>query len=488
MKHVDNQEGIKNTIITLEQQFPVSQWKVSGIHIWPYVRIIIYMHLLTREKQSENTTVSAEKIVTNPVFFRKIKLPFQLIKALINQKLFFSKLKQKKLLFFGSHIHRVQQDGLYFNRFYDAIVEEYQLHDAVYMLEYQRVYANNYNKKAIIPLATNLNDYKLLLKLKGKPKVDPNTIQLEEYDAFVSALKRLAINANQLKITQQHILKWVQKILTLKPFFSSFYKKAQPEKVVFLGYYGLDDLYAALLTANEMGITTVDFQHGPQTNVHMAYAHWLNVPENGFNTMPSQFWNWDQPSKTNIESWSKNTKTVKSVLFGQPYINYWLKQSEGAKTNEKLIFYSMQTSPLDLFTDVLIEAIKSSNYKWILRMHPRNKTTLEEFEVFLKTKGIWDKTELQDAFSTPLPETLSRCALHVTNYSGCVIEARMMGIPTLLVHTIGLEMFESYLDNETVVYLDQKKSAFVSTFQELTTQLIERKNTTQIVPMANPLA
>ncbi|WP_299385045.1 hypothetical protein [uncultured Lacinutrix sp.] len=487
MDHVDNQEEIKNSIVSLEHQFPVDKWEIQGVNIWPYVRIILYMHLLTRERETKIKNESYNTNFKTFLSFRKLKLPYQLIKALINQAFFFSKLKSKKILFFGSHIHRVQQDGLYFNRFYDAIVEEYKLKEDVYMLEYQKVYENSYNDKAIIKLAENLKDYKLLLKLKRNSKINLELIKLEQYDAFLETLKKNNINTNLLRITKEDLIKWVGKVNALKPFFKSFYKKAQPQKVIFLGYYGLDDLYAALITANEMKITTVDFQHGPQTNVHMAYAHWNKVPEKGFNTMPSAFWNWDKPSQDNIESWAKNTKTVKSILFGQPYINHWLKQSRNIIEDKNLIFYSMQTSPLDLFTKPLIEVIKNSNYKWILRMHPRNKTTLEEFETFLKLNGIWNNIEIQDAFSTPLPETLSRSALHVTNYSGCVIEARMMGIPTIIVHQIGFEMFEGYLDGETVIHLDQNEFNFSVKFQTLVEELIQRKLKTKIITMANPL-
>lgn len=488
MKHVDNQDAIKHTIVTLEQQFPVDKWMVNNIHIWPYVRIILYMHLLTREKQNVSANASVKVSTNKSGLFRKLKLPFLLLKAALNEKVFFSKLKTKKILFFGSHIHRVKQNGLYFNRFYDAIVEEHKLENDVYMLEYQRVYNTNYNQQAVIKLTKNLNNYKLLLKLKSTKTEQENTVNLHQYEAFVLALKGLTINASALKITKQHLVKWVNKVESIQPFFKKFYKITQPEKVVFLGYYGLDDLYAALITANELGITTVDFQHGPQTNVHMAYAHWLKVPKNGFNTMPKAFWNWDKPSKNNIDAWAKHTTAVKSVLFGQPYINYWLKQAKQTQSEEQLIFYSMQTSPLDLFTKALITAIKHSKYKWVLRMHPRNKTTLLEFETFLKANTIWEKTEIQDAFTTPLPETLSRCALHVTNYSGCVIEARMMGIPTILVHNIGLEMFEAYLDHESVFYLNQKESNFLTQFEQLTEQLLKKNTTKQIVEMANPLS
>jgi hypothetical protein len=40
----------------------------------------------------------------------------------------------------------------------------------------------------------------------------------------------------------------------------------------------VDNLYAAVLAANQLGIRTIDFQHGPQTNVHMVFTAWNKIP------------------------------------------------------------------------------------------------------------------------------------------------------------------------------------------------------------------
>lgn len=58
---------------------------------------------------------------------------------------------------------------------------------------------------------------------------------------------------------------------------------------MFLGYYGFDDLYSALITASKLKIKTIDFQHGPQTNVDLAFSNWNKVPAVGFNAMPVEF-------------------------------------------------------------------------------------------------------------------------------------------------------------------------------------------------------
>ncbi|SFD02705.1 hypothetical protein SAMN04487987_10330 [Algibacter pectinivorans] len=236
-----------------------------------------------------------------------------------------------------------------------------------------------------------------------------------------------------------------------------------------MGYYGYDDLYAALITANLLKINTIDFQHGPQTNVHMAFSNWSKVPNNGFNTMPKEFWNWDAISKANIDAWANKIEGVCAKVVGQPYISYWMNYQENrANSNdEKTIVYSMQTSPLELFTPKLINIIKKSNVKWVLRLHPRDDTRIETIYKFLINHGISKNTVLQSAVEKPLPLVLSNSLLHVTNYSGCTIEAKMMGIATLLIHKVGLEMFSAYVDNKYVYFLDQNNDDFELSFFDL---------------------
>ncbi|WP_303317382.1 hypothetical protein Q4Q34_01105 [Flavivirga abyssicola] len=487
MKHVANQESIKNNIIAIEKQFSVDKWKIGGIDVWPYIRIILYMSFLTQSNQSLGHNDSIKKTKGKALLLRKIGLPFLFIKAFFSQLIFFSKLKKKKILFFGSHIHRVKQNGEYFNRFYDSIVDYYKLYNNVYMIEYQKVYENSFNKKAVINLSKELNNYKLLRKLERYKKPLNHSVSLEGYDTFLDTLKSFDLDIGSMRITKEYLVKWTAKIVSIQPFFKRFYEKTNSEKIVFLGYYGLDDLYAALITANQMNIKTVDFQHGPQTNVHMAYSHWTKLPKDGFNTMPIEFWNWDKESKENIHSWSKNTTNVKPLVFGQPYLHYWLKHNKNSKEEEKIILYSMQTSPLDLFTDKLVSLIKQSEYKWVLRLHPRNKTAIQKLNHFLKKNEISNNTIIQDAYSVPLPKVLSNSILHITNYSGCVIEAQMMGVTTVLVHQIGLEMFMDYIDDSQVYYLSQKNENFLQSFESIVSKMPNHKNQTNLVKLGNPL-
>jgi len=490
-KSITTQEDIKKLIIDLEQEWPVDKWLINDIHIWPYIRIKIYIHLLVQMNNKNDSGEFKKSVKKHRI--SPINYSLQLLKVFpsaLRLTYFFFSLKKKKLLFFGSHFHRVLNDDKYFNRFYDSMVSHHQLEDDVYMVEYQRVYEKMYNQKAVIKLKDKLNDYTLISKVTSK--FSKTKLVLENYNDFYLYVSTNIVELNNLKISTEVLVKWANKIKSLNGFYRILYKRVKPSKIIFLGYYGLDDLTAALFVGNELKIKTIDFQHGPQTNIHMAYTCWTKLPQKGFNTMPVEFWNWDLNSKSNIEEWADKTQTVTAKIVGQPYISYYLNKFQNiTDNNERKIFYSLQTKPFsieDMITPKIILLIKNFDYKWILRLHPRNNINLLELNEYLILNNIVDKTIIEEAFQNPLPDSLNSSVLHVTNYSGCLIEAYLMGIPTLLIHNIGKEMFSSYIDEKKVFYLDQNDINFENDFSKLVQQLETEKKQPFKLEIHNPLS
>ncbi|GGD02427.1 hypothetical protein [Hyunsoonleella pacifica] len=484
------QQKIKDDILSLEKKYTVDSWQVNGIDIWPYIRIKLYIHMLVLMNKTNVQAKgnSSKKSSKNRIIYRIVSVS----KAIVALYFFFSKIKHKKIIFFGSHIHRVFQDGLYFNRFYDAMIDYHNLQDEVYVAEYQKVDNLLYNQKAVIPLRKYLNHYKSKVKINSFFNRTKNEIHLYGYDDFYDDLKGLNADLDTLKIRTLDLIKWANKINRRRSFFRRLYKRIRPEKIIFLGYYGLDDLYAALIEANEMHIKTIDFQHGPQTNIHLAYTAWNKIPSKGFNTMPKEFWNWDEASKISIEEWAKSTSTIKAKKVGQPFLGYWINKVGSVYNDSKnKIIYSLQTYPFtisDLITPKIISLINEMDFVWVLRLHPRNNLDLEELKDVLAINKIQHKVIVENAFSSPLPQSLASSFVHITNYSGCLIEAVQLGVPTVLINEVGKEMFTQYIDNQIVFYINKDISNFEKQIKLLIKELklidFEKEN----IEIYNPLS
>ncbi|GLB52045.1 hypothetical protein NBRC110019_10840 [Neptunitalea chrysea] len=475
---------MKNIFHTLEANFPVENWKVNGIGIWPYLRIKIYIHLLSisinsggrQEKKNDlkKTTVIAKNrhsIITD--FLVAFKGFFN----------FLRELKTKKIVFFGSHSQRVLHEGCWFNRFFDSMVNTYKIDKEVYMVEYLQELDNTYNPNSIICLDKNLNFYKTVFFWRKRIK-RKSDIYLKNYDLFLNYIQQeLNISPTELRIQESNIIDWTNKIIFLSGFYRIFFKRVKPSKIVFAGYYGWDNLYAAIYQANKMKIMTVD----SQTN-HMVFSDWTKIPERGYDLMPKKYWNWDEISKNNIDTWASKTNDVLAYVVGQSYLGYCKSKYQNS-SDEKIIFFSLQTFELEeMIPNGIISFIKNTNYKWIFRLHPRNTFTPQELSVFIKNRVVEDLNyEIQDSRSVPISEVLCSCFLHITGFSGCLLESKMMGVSTILIHPLGEEMFEDYIDEKTVFFVNGKDDFFYEKIIEIISNLEYKISISQNFYIHNPL-
>lgn len=480
---------IKKIIFDLEKKWPVDEWKVAGIHIWPFVRIKIFIHFYRKKTGScvKPTRVGGVK------FLRKAKIPYELLKASITLLIFYNRLKPKKLIFFGSHIHRSKQEGKYFNRFFDSMIDHHNLEDDVYILEFQKFLANSFNQQAVVPLHYYLNEYKLVQEFLSRFKFRKSDISLNDYNNFLEDLFKKYPPAKSLQLSIEDIIRWAEKINKTAKFFIKLYKITTPEKVILSSYYGFDDLAAAIFAAHQLGIKTVDFQHGPQRNFNLAYSAWNKIPPDLYNTMPIEYWNWDEDSKKNIDQWARKTN-ISTKVIGQPYLSYWLqKYNEVDQKINQSICYSLQptiegVSLKDFFPDKLVELIKDSPYTWVLRLHPRSNYNKSDIIKLLDLQNVENsKYYFEEATETPLPQTLGNSILHITNWSGCLIEARMLGVPSICLHPLSLQLYSEYIDNHLVCYLKPDEPSFAEEFNSFLNYISNKKFSNRILSIPNPL-
>lgn len=491
MKNTLNQKKIKEIILEWEQKFPVNEWQIQGIDIWPFLRIKLYIFLLNLDTEKKSSHIPDKPLIGKGPFHKNIIRDLKRIitaKKMLNE--FFKSLKPKRIVFFGSHFHRTRHNEILFNRFFDSMVDAHQLQDDVYMVEFGKIYEKNYNQKSIQPLHKFLDQYKLIEKFKmllfSPGKESQN---LNGFETFYEQLYKRFPASKMLNISLEALNKWAQKVNRSKGFFINFYNRTRPEKIIFLSYYGYDDLAAAILAAHELGIKTIDFQHGPQTNVHMAYSSWNKHPERPYNIMPLEYWTWDQKSKVNIEEWAQKTQLIQVRNVGHPYLAYYNNKISFEEIG-KYIFFSLQTLSLEeMFPAVLLDYMKESKLQWILRTHPRNNFTKKELESFLKMNKIYQNSyKIEDALNNPLPESLVGARLHITNFSGCVIEAGMLNIPSLIIHETGKEIFQAYIDEKSVFYLNPVDPVFKEKFRIILEKLPEKSNEREYREIHNPLA
>lgn len=140
-----------------------------------------------------------------------------------------------------------------------------------------------------------------------------------------------------------------------------------------------------------------------------------------------------------------------------------------------------------MLTPKIIQLIKDLPYQWILRLHPRNYIEIEEIKAFLIQNQIEDKTIIQSSIDEmPLPKALLSSIVHITNFSGCLIEAHLLGVRTILINNIGKEMFYQYIDDKLVYYFNPEEERFLNDVASCIHSLKNSNQTESIQEYPNP--
>lgn len=214
---------------------------------------------------------------------------------------------------------------------------------------------------------------------------------------------------------------------------------------------------ALVCVANDLGLHTVELQHGQQLTSHFAYGQWHRKPLKGYACVPKYAWVWGH----NGESLWKSEHSPGSlpIVGGNPWLNTWRKlEVEGGdwRPGGSRIGQSKRhpaktilvTEQWTMRYEHLFETIRCSpaSWKWIFRLHPL--TTPERRNALINRLKRLNHPNLCwiEADQCLLYECFRTVDIHLTGYSTCASEALAFGIPTVLLHDDGVGTFQSFID------------------------------------------
>ncbi len=463
---MNNREEIKDFIVGLEKKFPVNEWKINSLHIWPYIRIKLYFYLIKVIEKPETLV----PIVRTKNSTEKLKSLYRSIRSILFYLRWIKTLPQKENLFVGADAHRIDFKGSRFNRYFDIFIDKYAIRDESIYFEYGLNTKRQYNSDLIFTFSEAFKGFLFLNK-----RLKTSKLSVEGYDSFLEFLK------NDIRLTRftelyskERITRWAEDVFYVKVlFFQKVLQIVQPKKVVILCYY-LEDIFALTAAANHLKIVTVEMQHGPQPTVHLAYSSWSVLPKEGYDMIPKTFWCWDDSSHNVIKHWTKNNQNYSVKVIGNPWIDFW-KTKEMNYQHQNYILYSLQPSPItieQLFPESILNFIKNNPHKWFIRLHPRQLNEIETIKSFLISKGVLELVNLDEATYDPLPLLLSKASLHLTHFSGTAIEASFFNVFTVLLNEIGVFSFQDLISTQKAVYLNPDDT----NFQQKLDAIIQQKN------------
>ncbi|MFV8224385.1 hypothetical protein [Christiangramia aquimixticola] len=431
-----DRERFTSLINSFEEEYPVNKWVKNNVELWPLIKMRLFFgfHINnSKTPTSEKFTERLIKIFKGIWQFICLFYPFN------------KSIRVKDIYCLAPHF-RYNSETVIKNRYFNDLIDDVQKCNLDFrLLEYgntSKEYRNriDHSKKTIF--IENLKYAVLFLreilwKLRSRKNPD-----WPDYDKFIEEVNR---NFKGAKIEQDHILKQFMYISLLKHIYILKFKKFEVENVYLLCYY-VSEMYAMNLACNALGIPTWDIQHGGQGSQHMAYTNFNKIPDKGYDLLPKNFWCWDEDSAREINKWAKNQSFHKVYVKGNPWINFCLKNyAISEAVSEKIILYTMQ--PIDgiILEDYLLNAIKNTKlgYKWYLRLHPRQLDQKRLLISVLKDHDLLSKVEIEKATFYPLPALLSQCHIHISKYSGSILEAYSIGVKSIIIDPLGRESFPS---------------------------------------------
>ncbi|ETZ24547.1 hypothetical protein [Pedobacter sp. V48] len=426
----------------IELSIPVDQWTFGDISVWPILKMDIFFQWIRTNSVDSETAHTAVRTG----FGNRIR---NLLSAIYNYgRLYFGKKKKIDVVYCGTSSHRVDYEGLFINRYFQPWIQSES--NNYVQFEFEKPLEKEYaNKRNIIYIDEIKLPYSVV-----KPFLKTNSLNLPEWNKFLLLIDDLKLPTADLK---NRLLKRLESIVSYTCLFKMLLKKYRPNKIFGLCYYSAP-MFALNYAANILDIPTYDMQHGGQGKLHPMY-NFKKVPSLGYNTLPKTFLCWDNTSSNNLQLWLKNQKYHSTEISGNPWIDFQLAKNniDGPSfSQKKIILFTLQESNLEPY---ILESISNTpdGYEWWLRVHPRMKNARSNITNQLMEKGILHRVEFDKAFESPLPILLKKSSVHISKFSGSIIESALVRTPSIIIDEIGVEIFGDYIVDGLAVSILSKE-------------------------------
>lgn len=420
-----------------ENRFPVSEWTMDGIRIWPLIRLeitskndigwtkVAYPSSMARHAARTKKILSETRGLLAALtldYRKKVNLPAEVDGVFLSDGVSFQLLR-----------------GRWYEKFCDPFITEFNKRGLRTML-LTPGYANHLKRHTpsiFLQPQLELARLRSLFSFRNPPAHLPGH---REWEAFVAGLE------NDFLFPQ---MKAISRQVAIIKAWAETYKKimlfSKPKIGMLVNYYNMSGM-AFILACKELGIVSAEIQHGFQGEMNVAYGRFDNVPPDGYELLPNVFWVWGEREARTIRHWSGACGGAHRVLVGG---NLFLKQwseSENALTREyasdiakisspgfKHVVYTLGSESAEEVKGIAaaIRISYAKGFRWWVRLHPGFLSRSDEIADSFKRQGIVG-INLNAASKLPLYALLLHADAHLTKYSSTVIEAAALGVPSVL--------------------------------------------------------
>lgn len=459
----DRTEKLFDSFIKIEESYKVNSLVKNHIQYWPLLKNLVFFHDRKTANRIKNDflkhPVQNIRLIKEKVLKRISQVTIKRSTKKQGDFIASEDVKQTNILFFGAHSHRNILGNESYNKYFDPVMDEIEKYYNVKLYEYTGENTNTpYYKKERLRF---VNEAEVVKQTESKLNIEFDNDELQLLDMLAELVnistKKLIRDLNQAIFTT---VQW-------RNHFSKLLDKTKPSAVFCLCYYSYP-MYGLVNAANEKNIPTIDMQHGSLGERHPSYSFNPKWPIN-FNILPKYFWVWDNNAELHLSKWVQGG-SHKVVCFGHPWIKFLKSNKEPRllEQKKKIILFTLTLGSIDVMLPkylLLGIQLTSNEFIWYLRFHPRtleiDKRLIEETINNLKLKNV----DFRKANNNALPLILGECWAHISQSSGSLSEAALMGVQRNIVTTIGgREYFKHLIDEGSLSYYDPEKSGNLFNF------------------------
>ena len=446
-----------NFIVDLEKRYPVAEWKIEGVHIWPLLRINLMNTLrnlnldrsLIKHRMGVSKKIGQWRRNLNYINFipdifactadyQQNDRPACLANAVF-------------LTYSTSRFFSVE--GKRYDAWFDPLIT--QLHNENFTTFSMEIAPGNEYRIPRFSRSMFIECYLKMIRIKSLVSSPPRFKKWGNYDSFLCQIKEKGINTKLFSsecISRKFLL-----VLLISRFFQKILIKVKPKIGFLVNYYSPVGM-AFNLACKKMGIISCEVQHGIIEH-HCAYSRWSKIPPGGYDLLPKMFWTWRQKEKDIIEQWH----SLGMVLTGSNLLAHFFKNKSHEffaafqdqiqkikEDNQDQIHVLLTLQPGFGIPAMIVNLIRRTSdcIFWWVRLHPgmfsEEKIILNQ----LRQCGT-QNWNLENASRLPLYAILLNVDVHVTSFSSVVIEAEQFGVPSIVTAQFGEEYYRDYIKRET---------------------------------------
>lgn len=479
----DRNRDFADLIRDLERRFPVTRWVAGndGVHLWPIVRLHLYNSFFDSQFFA-GESVRAGTIRLGDV----VRLTRKVLGSLAGYsraRLVDAKHSQKidcryDVLCLNYHTYMTLVGGSWYSRLVDPIVLGLSNKGlSCLMLTAGYEYAVPRASEAVF-IQPQLAMHRLRGILSGEAETECRT-ELTELETYVRASSLFSASFELVAPVARHL----KQLQAISRYFKRVLSVTAPSAVFVTCWYNTESM-ACILACHELGIPSIDVQHGSQGDAHIAYGQWNSVPPEGYELLPTLFWCWSESEVTAIRRWCAGLPVHQPVVAGNLFLERWVSGQDAMVRSYDKLLASLKESSNNrahiLYTlngvtknelGTLLEVIDGINRSGIeahfwVRLHP---VTIDQKDRVRRalTEHAVENVDVENATRLPLYAILRHVDLHVTEFSSVVLEAESFQVPSVLIGELGVLGVQEQIDSGWAVPVDSMRELVDAVKEEL---------------------